>query len=61
MPAALAGHGLTLTDRDGGRLQLPAAGLRLHGAVPTGLAATAAQDHPALRPWCRTGQRGLSR
>jgi 2-dehydropantoate 2-reductase len=35
---ALRTHGLTLTDRDGGRIQLPAAELRLHGAVPEGLA-----------------------
>ena len=35
---ALARQGLTLTDRDGGRLQLPAASLQLHLAVPAGLA-----------------------
>ena len=35
---ALARQGLTLTDRDGGRLQLPAASLQLHRAVPAGLA-----------------------
>ena len=42
MLAALAAPGLTLTDRDGGRLQLPAASLQLHGAVPSDLAATGA-------------------
>ena len=35
---ALARQGLTLTDRDGGRLHLPAASLQLHPAVPAGLA-----------------------
>ena len=35
---ALARHGLSLTDRAGGRLQLPAASLQLHPAVPAGLA-----------------------
>jgi len=35
---ALRAHGLTLTDLDGGRLQLPAADLRLYEAIPEGLA-----------------------
>ena len=34
---ALRANGLTLTDRDGGRLQLPAADLRLYEAIPEGL------------------------
>ncbi|MDA7417317.1 2-dehydropantoate 2-reductase [Xenophilus arseniciresistens] len=38
---ALAQHGLTLTDRDGGRLQVPAAQLKLATSVP-------AQARPAL-------------
>ena len=42
MLAALAAQGLTLTDRDGGRLHLPAASLQLHAAVPGDLAATGA-------------------
>ncbi len=33
---ALATHGLTVTDLDGGRVQLPAAALRLAGGVPVG-------------------------
>jgi len=37
MLQALAEHGLTLTDLDGGRLQLPAAELQLHAGVPAGL------------------------
>ncbi len=37
MLQALGAHGLTLTDRDGGRLALPAASLRLYDAVPEGL------------------------
>ncbi len=39
MLAALAQHGLTLTDRDKGRTVLPADALRLHANVPAGLAA----------------------
>ena len=35
---ALARHGLTLTDRDGGRQHLPGASLQLHPVVPAGLA-----------------------
>ena len=38
MLAALAQHGLTLTDRDGQRHHLPAERLRLHDDVPNGLA-----------------------
>lgn len=34
---ALGAHGLTLTDRNGGQLALPAASLRLYDAVPQGL------------------------
>lgn len=34
----LARHGLTLTDRDGGRQHLPAASLQLQQAVPAGVA-----------------------
>jgi ketopantoate reductase len=34
----LQAHGLTVTDLDGGRSHMPAAGLHLHGAVPAGLA-----------------------
>lgn len=37
MLQALAAQGLTLTDLDDGRLQLPAAQLQLHEAVPAGL------------------------
>lgn len=37
MLQALASQGLTLTDLDDGRLQLPAAQLQLHEAVPAGL------------------------
>ena len=37
MLQALADHGLTLTDREGVQLQLPAASLQLHHSVPTGL------------------------
>ena len=37
MLAALAQHGLTLTDRDKGRAVLPADALRLHAAVPADL------------------------
>ena len=35
---ALRAHGLTLTDLNGGRVQLPANELHLHEAVPEGLA-----------------------
>lgn len=38
MLAALARHGLTLTDRDGGRLHLAADTLRLHRTLPADLA-----------------------
>jgi 2-dehydropantoate 2-reductase len=38
MRAALQAHGLTLTDRAGGRLQLPAAHLDLQPQVPAGCA-----------------------
>jgi len=34
----LSQHGLTLTDRDGGKLMLPASQLSLHTAVPSGVA-----------------------
>ena len=37
MLQALAARGLTLTDMDSGQLQLPAAQLQLHDAVPAGL------------------------
>ncbi|GCL65127.1 2-dehydropantoate 2-reductase [Pseudaquabacterium pictum] len=37
MLQALQAQGLTLTDRDGGQWQLPAARLQLHPAVPEGL------------------------
>lgn len=37
MLAALREHGLTVTDRDGGRLELTAASLRLHEAPPPSL------------------------
>lgn len=37
MLQALADHGLTLTDRHGAQLQLPAGSLQLHGSVPPGL------------------------
>ena len=37
MLESLRTNGLTLTDIDGGRLQLPAAELRLHEAIPDGL------------------------
>jgi 2-dehydropantoate 2-reductase len=45
MLQALAEQGLTLTDRDGGTLALPAARLQLHDAVPAGL-------HPDLVLLC---------
>ena len=38
MLQALGQHGLTLTDRAGGRSHLPAASLHLHASVPSGLA-----------------------
>ena len=38
MLSALAAQGLTLTDRGGGRLHLPASQLHCHPAVPEGLA-----------------------
>lgn len=37
MLQALADHGLTLTDRDGAQLRLPATSLQLHHGVPAGL------------------------
>ena len=49
MPTALAAYGQTLTDHDGGRLQLAAASLQRHGAEPSDLAANGA---PLLVPLC---------
>lgn len=47
MLAALAQHGLTLTDRDKGRTVLPADALRLHASVPADLAAAPNQTSGA--------------